>query len=423
MISNLIGHVLDIHLARLAAHAGCTYTRYADDLTFSSNTQSFPEDIAVRSESDPHAWIPAEPLARLVKKSGFEINAAKTRMQYRNSRQEVTGLVVNQKLNVRQEYRHTARAMVHRLINTGSFDFVRRVVDAQGVAKTIAIPGTNNQLHGMLGFIDGLDRFNRELKRKRAAEQKGKFDEPKLSNKELIYRRFLYFTYLYAASRPVIICEGSTDNIYLLHAIRAQAASFPTLVTKEADGKLKLAVRLLRYAESGTGRILGIASGGSGNLIKLIWDYLEEKERFRAPGLTQPVVIVVDNDSGAKGVFEAVGKITKSKPNKDEPVLHITGNLYLVPTPGTVGVSKIEDCFDDGIKATVIDGKTFGTGNKIDTSSHYGKKIFAHRVVAKKADSIDFSGFAPLLERIALAIAAHQEKNATATAVQGLQVA
>lgn len=420
IISNLIGHVLDIHLARLAAYAGCTYTRYADDLTFSTNKQMFPEEIAVRTESDPHAWTPADELMRIVQKNGFNINATKTRMQYRNCRQEVTGLIVNQKLNIRQEYRHTTRAMVHRLISTGRFELIRRIVDAQGEEKTIAIPGTSNQLHGMLGFIDRLDRYNRELDKKRAMEQKKKFDESKLSNKELIYRRFLHFTYLYAAPRPVIICEGSTDNIYLLHAIRSLAVSFPTLVTMDADGMIKLAVRLLRYAETGTGRILGIASGGSGNLVKLIWDYLEEKKRFRAPGLTQPVVIVVDNDSGAQSVFDAVGKITKAKPEKTEPFLHITGNLYLVPTPGTPGVSKIEDCFDEATKATVIDGKTFDTGNSIDTSSHYGKKIFAHRVVAKRADKIDFSGFAPLLERIASAIAAHQEKNITDKAVRGL---
>jgi RNA-directed DNA polymerase len=35
VISNLIGHIVDIHLAKLAENVGCTYTRYADDLTFS----------------------------------------------------------------------------------------------------------------------------------------------------------------------------------------------------------------------------------------------------------------------------------------------------------------------------------------------------------------------------------------------------
>lgn len=99
VISNLIGHVLDIHLVRLASHNGCTYSRYADDLTFSSSKPEFPASIAERIAGDEHNWSPGKELARLVKKSGFEMNPLKTRMQYRDSRQEVTGLVVNKNLN------------------------------------------------------------------------------------------------------------------------------------------------------------------------------------------------------------------------------------------------------------------------------------------------------------------------------------
>ena len=49
IISNLIGHIVDIHLAKLAARVGCTYTRYADDLTFSTNKPTFPNQIATAS--------------------------------------------------------------------------------------------------------------------------------------------------------------------------------------------------------------------------------------------------------------------------------------------------------------------------------------------------------------------------------------
>jgi RNA-directed DNA polymerase len=47
VISNLIGHVLDIHLCKLAANKGCTYSRYADDITFSTNKPDFPASIAI----------------------------------------------------------------------------------------------------------------------------------------------------------------------------------------------------------------------------------------------------------------------------------------------------------------------------------------------------------------------------------------
>lgn len=43
VISNLIGHLLDIRLAELARQSGCTYSRYADDITFSTNKPQFPK--------------------------------------------------------------------------------------------------------------------------------------------------------------------------------------------------------------------------------------------------------------------------------------------------------------------------------------------------------------------------------------------
>ena len=125
VLSNLIAHVLDIHLVKLASASACTYSRYADDLTFSTNKREFPDRIAVQSgaegaASDP--WEPGAELQAVVDHAGFRINARKTRMMYRNSRQEVTGLVVNQKVSVPWEYRHRVRAMVHRLYNTGGFE-------------------------------------------------------------------------------------------------------------------------------------------------------------------------------------------------------------------------------------------------------------------------------------------------------------
>jgi hypothetical protein len=74
-------------------------------------------------------------------------------MQYRDSRQEVTGLVVNRKVNVRNEYRRLVKAMTHRLLTKGEFEFVHRSIDASGGEVPLKIPGKRQQLHGMLGFI------------------------------------------------------------------------------------------------------------------------------------------------------------------------------------------------------------------------------------------------------------------------------
>jgi RNA-directed DNA polymerase len=164
VISNLISHTLDILLARMAANTGCSYSRYADDLTFSSNLDAFPSEVAVKNVSEENEWLPGKELKRLVQRSGFQFNDKKTRMQYRDSRQEVTGLVVNRKINVPASYRYTARAMVDSLFKTGQFKFVYKLNDASGAEVVTKKPGRVEQLLGMLSYIDQVDLFNKNLR-------------------------------------------------------------------------------------------------------------------------------------------------------------------------------------------------------------------------------------------------------------------
>lgn len=84
------------------------------------------------------------------------------------------------------------------------------------------------------------------------------------------------------------------------------------------------------------------------------------------------------------------------------------GQLGSTPLGANGAPSKIEDFFDDAIKATVIGGKKFNDGNSIDADKQYGKKVFAHKVVKTKANTIDFSGFRPLLTNLTAAINMHK---------------
>lgn len=77
MISNLIGHILDLRLAQLAAKAGCYYTRYADDLTFSTRKKVFPSAIAKRSTKNENRWLLSKPLRVEIKDAVFTINKTK----------------------------------------------------------------------------------------------------------------------------------------------------------------------------------------------------------------------------------------------------------------------------------------------------------------------------------------------------------
>ena len=141
-----------------------------------------------------------------------------------------------------------------------------------------------------------------------------------------------------------------------------------------------------------------------------------------------PVIILYDNDTGAKAIRSAIKSVSKVQVTGAEAYVHVVENLYAVPTPLSGGAeeSKIEDCFDVATKSTVIDGKTYCFGNEeaktmfmkdpkafnvsndFDVSKHYSKKIFAHRVVGQKADAIDFTGFRPLLTNLVAAIHGHK---------------
>jgi RNA-directed DNA polymerase len=143
VISNLIGNILDSRLLALARDARCTYTRYADDLTFSTNEKLFPTEIAVNLHGAD--WEVGNILKKTIEKTGFFINSDKTRMSLRQSRQTVTGLVVNSKANINQDYYRAARAMCNALFQNGYY--FRPGDDPENVTDNL------NPLEGVLSHI------------------------------------------------------------------------------------------------------------------------------------------------------------------------------------------------------------------------------------------------------------------------------
>jgi RNA-directed DNA polymerase len=120
VLSELLTHFLDIRLVKFAAQNKCSYSRYADDLTFSTNRKEFPKALATPIGEN---WAVGDELKSRIENAGFEINDGKTRMQVRNSRQTVTGLTVNQKVNVSHDYYKRARAMTHSFLATGVYKY------------------------------------------------------------------------------------------------------------------------------------------------------------------------------------------------------------------------------------------------------------------------------------------------------------
>lgn len=106
-ITNLLCRRLDRRLQGLVNKAGFTYTRYADDLTFSSN--------------DPKADVGRliGMVRRIVAAEGFTVHPDKTRVMRRGSRMEVTGLVVNDRLGVPRDTIRKFRATLFKIERDG----------------------------------------------------------------------------------------------------------------------------------------------------------------------------------------------------------------------------------------------------------------------------------------------------------------
>jgi RNA-directed DNA polymerase len=110
IVSNMICSKLDRQLSKLARDHDCSYTRYADDITFSTAEDEFPETIQTMNNGKIEI---GKQLMEFITSNGFEINPDKIKLRTRAERQVVTGVVINSFPNVRREYVRKIRAMLH----------------------------------------------------------------------------------------------------------------------------------------------------------------------------------------------------------------------------------------------------------------------------------------------------------------------
>jgi RNA-directed DNA polymerase len=92
-LSNIICQQLDFYLSAVAKRFGLNYTRYADDITFSSMHNVYQKEGEFIKEVN-----------RIITSQNFNIKVTKTRLQKQGYRKEVTGLLVNEKVNVQKRY-------------------------------------------------------------------------------------------------------------------------------------------------------------------------------------------------------------------------------------------------------------------------------------------------------------------------------
>ena len=112
-ISNYVCRHLDGRLQYLAKKNRATYSRYADDLTFSFTNKKrsqLPREIV---DTSANMAAVGNALTIAIAEEGFAINQGKVRLRSRHVRMEVTGLTVNEFPNVQRRFIDEIRGVLH----------------------------------------------------------------------------------------------------------------------------------------------------------------------------------------------------------------------------------------------------------------------------------------------------------------------
>lgn len=135
MLSNLIAIKMDLAMMAYCKERGVTYTRYADDLTFSANY-----DVEMP---------PLRDLYGIVFKHGFIVNRQKTKVRTRGYRKEVTGLTVTQGVHVPKKYRKEVWRELYFCKKFGVYEHYHNMGTDKGLYKA--------WLRGRIMFIRQID--------------------------------------------------------------------------------------------------------------------------------------------------------------------------------------------------------------------------------------------------------------------------
>lgn len=139
IITNIICQRLDRKLVSFSKKHKTKYSRYADDITFSSQLDVFTSQFL----SD---------LELILQKEGFILNQNKTRIQDWTQRQEVTGLVVNRKVNVTRSYIKRIRSMLNNYEFKGKEIAEKKFLRHIGKSITEA-PSFERSLRGQINYL------------------------------------------------------------------------------------------------------------------------------------------------------------------------------------------------------------------------------------------------------------------------------
>lgn len=178
VLSNIVCQKLDHRLSGLAKRFNLKYSRYADDITFSSMHNVYQPESEFLKE-----------LHRIIAEQNFHIKESKTRLQKDGYRKEVTGLLVNEKANVQQRYIKQLRMWLYYWERYGydraSVFFSQQYIADKGHVKN-GKPDMANVISGKLDYLKMVKGVDNEL----YVKLKNKFF--KLAGKRDLIEELLY---------------------------------------------------------------------------------------------------------------------------------------------------------------------------------------------------------------------------------------
>ncbi len=140
-ISNLVMKKFDEELGNACEASGISYTRYSDDMTFSG-------------DFDVSSLITK--VQKMLNKKGLKLNYKKIHVVKNNSSQRVTGLVVNEKVNVDNKYKRMIRQELYYINKYGIASHMKRI-NVKDKKSYL------NKLFGRIMFVLQIDSDNKEF--------------------------------------------------------------------------------------------------------------------------------------------------------------------------------------------------------------------------------------------------------------------
>lgn len=212
-LANLVCIRLDTVFAEFSARNNLNYSRYADDLTFSS-INFISDKILIEIKS-------------IITGFGFKLNKSKTRFSGRGNQMEVTGIIVNEILQPSRTWRKRTRATLHQINKKSRF-----------------VRADLNYLHGIAAMrgtfessvqVQSLSQESMKIIELRRSEVIGIGENPKLPN-DLTLRQaeaLMHLTNSRSNAEIALILETSEDAIKK----RLQIAFEKVGVTNRNDAK------------------------------------------------------------------------------------------------------------------------------------------------------------------------------------------